>query len=35
MVAELMRHLGHNLMGVYAEVVGAGDIAIGDRITGV
>ena len=35
MVAELMRHFGHNLMGVYAEVVGAGDIAIGDRITGV
>jgi uncharacterized protein YcbX len=35
MVAELMRHFGHNLMGVYAEVVGAGDIAIGDRITGI
>ena len=35
MVAELLRHFGHNLMGVYAEVVGAGDIAIGDRITGV
>jgi uncharacterized protein len=35
MVAELMRHFGHNLMGVYAEVVEPGEIAIGDRITGV
>ncbi|HML09984.1 MAG TPA: MOSC domain-containing protein [Stellaceae bacterium] len=33
MVAELMRHYSHNLMGVYGEVVGAGDIAIGDRLT--
>jgi uncharacterized protein len=33
MVAELMRHFGHNLMGVYAEVVGAGEIAVGDRLT--
>ncbi len=30
MVAELMRHYGHNIMGIYAEVVGAGDIAVGD-----
>ena len=33
MVAELMRHYGHNIMGVYAEVVGAGSIAVGDGIT--
>jgi hypothetical protein len=32
MVAELMRHYGHNLMGIYAEVTSAGDIAVGDRI---
>lgn len=32
MVTELMRHYGHNIMGIYAEVVGAGDIAIGDRL---
>jgi uncharacterized protein YcbX len=32
MVAELMRHFGHNLMGIYAEVVGAGAIAVGDRL---
>jgi uncharacterized protein YcbX len=32
MVAELMRHYGHNIMGIYAEVTGAGDIAIGDRL---
>jgi uncharacterized protein len=32
MVAELMRHYGHNIMGVYAEVVSAGDIGIGDQI---
>jgi len=32
MVAELMRHYGHNLMGIYGEVIGAGDIAIGDRL---
>ena len=32
MVAELMRHYGHNIMGIYAEVVGAGEIAIGDRL---
>ena len=33
MVAELMRHFGHNLMGVYAEVIGSGAIALGDRLT--
>jgi uncharacterized protein YcbX len=33
MVAELMRHYGHNIMGVYAEVIRAGDIAVGDGIT--
>ena len=32
MVKELMAHYGHNLMGIYAEVTGAGDIAIGDRL---
>ena len=32
MVAELMHHYGHNLMGIYAEVVGAGGIAVGDRL---
>jgi uncharacterized protein YcbX len=33
MVAELMQHYGHNLMGIYAEVVGAGGIAVGDQLT--
>jgi uncharacterized protein len=33
MVAELMHHYGHNIMGVYAEVVSAGEIGIGDHIT--
>lgn len=33
MVAELMHHYGHNLMGIYAEVVGEGTIAIGDTLT--
>jgi hypothetical protein len=33
MVAELMRHYGHNLMGLYAEVVGAGAIAVGDTVS--
>jgi MOSC domain-containing protein len=28
----LQRHFGHNLMGVYAEVVAAGDIATGDQL---
>ena len=32
MVAELMGHYGHNIMGIYAEVIGAGDVAPGDRI---
>jgi uncharacterized protein YcbX len=32
MVAELMRHFGHNLMGIYAEVLDPGDIATGDRL---
>jgi hypothetical protein len=32
MVAELMRHYDHNLMGIYAEVVGEGTIAIGDTL---
>ena len=32
MVAELMRHYGHNLMGIYAEVTAAGDIAVGDGV---
>ena len=31
-VAELMRHFGHNIMGIYAEVVGVGDIAVGDDL---
>jgi MOSC domain-containing protein len=31
----LQRHFGHNLMGVYAEVVEGGDIATGDRLTPV
>jgi uncharacterized protein YcbX len=31
-VAELMRHFGHNLMGIYAEVIEAGDIARGDLL---
>ncbi|HTQ32828.1 MAG TPA: MOSC domain-containing protein [Stellaceae bacterium] len=31
-VAELMGHYGHNIMGIYAEVVGSGDVAPGDRI---
>jgi uncharacterized protein YcbX len=32
MVAELMRHYAHNMMGVYAEVVSAGAIGVGDPI---
>jgi uncharacterized protein YcbX len=31
-VAALYRGFGHNLMGIYAEVVRAGDIAVGDTI---
>lgn len=33
LVAELRRHFEHNIMGVYAEIVGAGDIATGDELT--
>jgi uncharacterized protein YcbX len=33
MVAELMRHYGHNIMGIYAEVTGSGEIAIGDTVS--
>jgi uncharacterized protein YcbX len=32
-VATLQRCFGHNLMGVYAEVVGRGDIAVGDVLS--
>jgi uncharacterized protein len=32
-VAELMRHFGHNIMGIYAEVIGAGEIAVGDTVS--
>src|SRR6516164_6583002 len=32
MVAELMRHYSHNIMGVYAEVVRPGEIGVGDQI---
>jgi uncharacterized protein len=32
-VAELMRHFGHNIMGIYAEVIAAGEIAVGDRVS--
>lgn len=32
MVAELMRHYRHNLMGIYAEVVGGGEAAVGDPL---
>jgi uncharacterized protein YcbX len=31
-VGTLQRGFGHNLMGIYAEVIGDGDVAIGDRI---
>ena len=30
--AALQRHFGHNLMGIYAEVVSGGDIGTGDRL---
>jgi uncharacterized protein YcbX len=33
-VAALESHFGHNLMGIYTEVVKGGDIAIGDPIIG-
>lgn len=32
-VAELMRHFGHNIMGIYAEVIAPGEIAVGDRVS--
>jgi uncharacterized protein len=32
MVRELMSHYGHNLMGIYAEVISAGNIAVGDSL---
>jgi uncharacterized protein len=32
MVAELMRHYGHNIMGIYAEVVSPGEIRVGDQV---
>ena len=32
-VGALQRGFGHNLMGVYAEIVLGGDIAIGDGLT--
>ncbi|HWB48436.1 MAG TPA: MOSC domain-containing protein [Stellaceae bacterium] len=32
MVRELMRHYGHNIVGIYAEVVAGGAIAVGDRL---
>jgi uncharacterized protein YcbX len=31
-VGGLMRHFGHNLMGIYGEVIGAGEIVAGDAI---
>jgi uncharacterized protein YcbX len=31
-VGGLRRHFGHNLMGIYAEVLDAGDIAVGDPL---
>ncbi len=31
-VGALQRHFGHNLMGVYAEVVAGGGVAIGDAL---
>ena len=33
-VRELLRHYEHNLMGIYAEVIGAGAIAAGDGVSG-
>ena len=31
-VGTLQRSFGHNLMGIYAEVVGPGEIAVGDAL---
>lgn len=30
---ELVRNFGHNLLGIYAEVVAGGDIAVGDALS--
>lgn len=35
MAAELIRQYGHNIMGVYAEVVSPGEIGVGDQIVAV
>jgi MOSC domain-containing protein YiiM len=32
-LAALRRDFGHNLMGIYAEVIEGGPIALGDRLT--
>ena len=32
-VGALLRHFGHNLMGIYAEVTEGGAIAVGDTLT--
>jgi uncharacterized protein len=32
-VGGLRRHFGHNLMGIYAEVLDAGDIAVGNTLS--
>ena len=31
--AEIKQHFGHTDLGVYAEVLGDGEVAIGDEIT--
>jgi len=31
-VTELQRGFGHNLMGIYAEVIEGGEIAVGDKV---
>ncbi len=31
-LGELRRHFGHNLMGIYAEVLNAGEVAVGDTL---
>jgi uncharacterized protein YcbX len=33
--AALLRHFGHNLMGIYAEVAAGGEIAVGDEMSAV
>jgi len=32
-VTELMRHFAHNIMGIYAEVIAPGEIAVGDTVS--